>query len=426
MQARRLTGLSTAALVILAGPASAQNSIADFYKGKDMKILVGSGAGGGYDSYARFVARYLGTHIPGNPTLTVQNMPGAGGLRAANFLYNNAPKDGTVIAHLQRTTPSHKILGLPGAQYEPQKFTWLGSLNNEVIVCVARKEAAAKTAQDLFTKETFIGGAGAAADSETVPAILNNILGAKIKIISGYPSTTEIAIAVDRGEIDGYCGSYSSVVTSQKRWFSKDGDKVNFLIQVSNSKHPDLPNVPLAIDFTKTSEDRTLMELNDSRLVMGRPFVAPPDIPAERATTLQNAFWSMVTDATFKADAIKYNRELNPVSGPDVKALVDRITKVDQKLIAKLNDALVYKGAKGVAKIEMLSATGTVTETVKGGRSIAIKTGDDKPFKANISAAQTKVTIKGSAAERDAIATGMTCTIKAPSEGAQAVSVDCK
>ncbi|MFM1815750.1 MAG: hypothetical protein RLZ98_2445, partial [Pseudomonadota bacterium] len=282
MQLYRISSLAAATLMAANTVASGQESVSAFYKGKEIKIIVGSGAGGGYDAYARFAAKFMGQHIPGNPSLSVQNMPGAGGLRATNFLYNIAPKDGTYIAHIQRTMPSHKVLGLPGAQFDPERFTWLGSLNNEVIVCVARKEAPVKTAQDLFSKEYIVGGAGAAADSETVPSILANILGMKIKIISGYPSSTETAFAIDRGEVDGYCGSYSSVTTQQKRWFTKDGNMVNFLVQVSNKKHPELSDVPLAIDFAKSEDDRRLMELNDSRLVMGRPFVAPPNIPADR------------------------------------------------------------------------------------------------------------------------------------------------
>lgn len=418
--------IATAIALAALAPAADAQSVADFYKGKDIKVFVGSGAGGGYDSYARFVARYMGNFIPGHPTLTVQNMPGAGGLRAANYLYNVAPKDGTSIAHLQRTMPSHKILGLPGAQYEPDKFTWLGSLNNEVIVCVARKDAPVKSAQDLFTKEYIVGGAGQAADSETVPTILANVLNMKVKIIGGYPSSTETALAIDRGEVDGYCGSWSSIVTQQSRWFTKDGDFVTPLIQVSNTKHPALPNVPLALDFAKSDEDRALMELNDSRLVMGRPFLGTPNIPADRAEALQKAFWTMVNDEAFKKAADEQKRELNPVSGPDLKALVDRISRADKKVIARLNEALVYRGPRETAKVQAVTATGSVTETANGGRTIIIKGADGKPFKAAISAENTKVTIAGSKGDRGAITTGMSCTITSSGDGQQATSVECK
>ena len=194
--------------MLAASSASAQDSVANFYNENDtVRLLVGSEPGGGYDGYARLLARHLGKFIPGNPTILVQNMPGAGGIVAANYLYNVAPKDGTVMAQVQRLVPFVQIMGEPGPQFETAKFNWLGSLASEVTVCVSwKKSTDIKTFADVQKKELIVGGSGPN-DTETVPAILNNVLGAKFKIISGYPSSTAVTLAVERGEVQGICSS---------------------------------------------------------------------------------------------------------------------------------------------------------------------------------------------------------------------------
>jgi tripartite-type tricarboxylate transporter receptor subunit TctC len=196
--------LTLCGILFAASAASAQNPVADFYKKHDtIRLIVGSEPGGGYDGYARLLARHLGKYIPGNPTIVVQNMPGAGGIVAANYLYNAAPKDGTAIAQVQRLVPFVQIMGEPGPQFETAKFNWLGSLASEVTVCVAWKASTdVKTFADAQKKELIIGGSGPN-DTETVPAILNNVLGAKFKIVSGYPSSTAITLAMERGEVQG-------------------------------------------------------------------------------------------------------------------------------------------------------------------------------------------------------------------------------
>ena len=321
--------------------AAQADAVADFYKGKTLRVIVASSAGGGYDAYSRVLAEHIVRFLPGKPNAVVQNMPGAGGLRAANFLYVRAPKDGTVFGHVQRTAPFHAIMGRPGAAFDPNKFNWLGSLNNEVTICVVRKAAKAKTFEDLKTTVTHMGGSGIASDSETVPTFLNNMLGFKFKVISGYPGSTETALAVERKELDGMCGSYSSLTSAQKRWFQPGKEFVNIMVQASTRKHAKIPEVPLAADLARNAKDKAVMELNDARLEMGRPFVAPPGVPKARVKALRVAFNKMAADPKFSKSILKLGRELNPVTGKDVQALIGRVTKADQSIIAGLKEALV-------------------------------------------------------------------------------------
>jgi tripartite-type tricarboxylate transporter receptor subunit TctC len=333
----------------MATAASAQPSVEEFYKGKQLRLIVSSEPGGGYVNYARLVARHLGEHIPGKPSIIVQNMPGAGGLNAANNIYNVAAKDGTVIGHVQRNVPFVAIQGLPGPRFDPTKFNWLGSLNNEVNVCVAWHTAKVKSVKDALTNELFVGGSGPN-DTEVTPAVLNNILGTKFKIISGYPSSSAVTLAMERGEVEGLCSSYSSIENRNAHWLKEK--KINFLLQNSTKKHPDLPNVPLALEFAKSDEDRQLIELNDARLIMGRPFMVGPDVPADRVKALRAAFTAMVKDPAFLADANKQGMEITPVDGDEVQDLLERVAKTPKAAIERLNDAQIYKGERGRAKAE--------------------------------------------------------------------------
>jgi tripartite-type tricarboxylate transporter receptor subunit TctC len=423
---RLITGAAAFAVSLgLTAPSAIADSVADFYAGKTLRVIVASSAGGGYDAYSRVLADHIVRFLPGNPKSVVQNMPGAGGLRAANYLYVKAPKDGTYFGHVQRTAPFHAIMGRPGAQFDPNKFNWIGSLNNEVTICVVRKGSKAKTFEDLRVHLTHMGGSGIASDSETVPTFLNNMLGFKFKVVSGYPGSTETALAVERKELDGMCGSYSSLTSAQKRWFQPGKEFVNILVQASTRKHAKIPQVPLARDLARNADDRAVMELNDARLEMGRPFVAPPGVPAERVKALRVAFNQMVKDPKFISSIEKLGRELNPVTGEDVQALIARVTKADNKVIARLKDALVYKGKKGKVVFKMVSHTGKVSGTKKGGRRIMIMY-KGKEVTAKVSGSRTKVTLNGNKVKRKAVKPGMTCTFIYPGAGKEAKNIDCK
>jgi len=312
------------AAAVLALPASivCAQSPADFYKGKNLDFYIGYSVGGGYDLYARIIGRHLGKHIPGNPTVVMKNMEGAGSLRLANWMFRVAPKDGGVIGTIGRGTGFDPILGVKGAQFDGTKFTWIGSANNEVSVCVAwNATSGIKTFDDLFTKEMTVGGTSTSADTDAFPRILNGVLGTKMKIVSGYPGGNDVVLAMERGEVKGRCGwSWSSVISTHKAWL--DQKKMTVLTQLALQKHPDLPDVPLIMDLAKTEEQKQILRLIFARQVMGRPYFAPPGIPADRAEALRKAFMETMQDKDFLADAEKAQLEITPVSGEEVQKLV--------------------------------------------------------------------------------------------------------
>jgi len=319
-----------AVLVLAAGRASAQ-SPAEFYKGKTVELYIAYSAGGGYDLYARMVARHLGRHIPGNPQVVPKNMEGAGGLRLANWLYQAAPRDGSVIRATSRNIAFEPLIGNKGAQYDSSQFTWLGSANNEVSVCASWHTSGVATIQDAMNRELVIGSSGTADDTYQYPRLLNNTLGTKFKIVTGYPGNNDVSVALERGEVSGRCGwSWSSAKTTRPQWIEER--TVNILIQLSLSKHPDLPNVPLIMDLAKSDEQRQMFRLIFARQVMGRPFQSTPGVPADRLHALQTAFMDAMKDPEFLAEADKAKFEITPVSGPDISTLVTEILQMPPAL----------------------------------------------------------------------------------------------
>jgi tripartite-type tricarboxylate transporter receptor subunit TctC len=298
-------------------------SVADFYRGKNVELLIGYSGGGGYDVYARLLARHIGRHIPGNPTVVPRNMPGAGSLVLANWLYNVAPKDGTAFGMIGRGTPFDPMLGIDAAKFDPTKYLWLGSMNNEVSVCVSWHTSGITKYEQLLKQELVVGGTGPSADTDQFPRITNSVLGTKFRIISGYPGGNDISLAMERGEVGGRCGwSWSSVVSTRMNWFKEK--KVHVLMQLALEKHEDLPNVPLVVDLAKTDEQRTILRLIFARQALGRPLLGPPSVPAGRAAALQKAFMDTMKDKTFLAEAEKAQLEITPLSGSAVhKIIVD-------------------------------------------------------------------------------------------------------
>jgi tripartite-type tricarboxylate transporter receptor subunit TctC len=334
--------VAAVAAVFITMQAQAQTP-ADFYKGRAVDLYVGYSVGGGYDLYARVLARHIGRHIPGNPTIVVKNMEGAGSLRLANWLYRIAPKDGSVFATIGRGTGFDPLLGVPAAQFDAPRFTWIGSGNHEVSVCVAYQGSSGVTTfADLRTREITVGGTGASSDTDQFPKVLNGVLGTKMKIISGYPGGNDIVLAMERGEVQGRCGwSWSSVKSTAGAMIA--GKKLNVLLQLSLHRHPELPDVPLVVDLAKNDEERQILTLIFARQVMGRPFLAPPGIPADRADTLRAAFTATMTDPAFVAEAEKAQLEVNPVGGEDLQKLVAEIYRTPPQVANKAAQLLAAK-----------------------------------------------------------------------------------
>ena len=332
---RAFARAATAAILMLlpASTASAQ-SPAEFYKSKNVDLYIGYSVGGGYDIYARLLARHMGKHIPGNPTVIPKNMDGAGSLRLANWLYKVGPKDGSALGMIGRGTGFDPLLGHKGAQFDATKYTWIGSANNEVSICVAWHSSGITKFEDLMSKELTVGGTGASADTDQFPRIINGLLGTKMKVVTGYPGGNDVGLAMERGEVNGRCGwSWSSVKTTHPQWLRDK--KINILLQLALAKHPDLPEVPLVVDLATTEEQRLIFKLIFARQVMGRPFLAPPDIPPERAAALRKAFMDTLNDKDFLADAEKTQLEINPVPGEQIQELVKTIYQTPPEVARK-------------------------------------------------------------------------------------------
>jgi len=330
-------GIAVAILALTPISAGHAQSPADFYKGRTIELYIGYSAGGGYDVYARALARHIGRLIPGNPSIVPKNMPGAGSLVLANWLYNVAPKDGTAFGMIGRGTGFDPLLGSTKAQFDAAKFNWIGSMNDEVSVCVAWHTTGITRLEQVVQKELTVGGTGPAADTDQFPKVLNATMGTRFKIVTGYPGGNDIDLAMERGEVMGRCGwSWSSVIATHKHWI--DDNRINVLVQLSLSKHPDLPNVPLVMDFAKNNEEKQIFKLVFARQPMGRPFLAPPGIPAERVSILRKAFLETLQDRDFLAEAGRMKLEINPVAGEAVQAIVQEVYRTPKPVAAAVAD----------------------------------------------------------------------------------------
>jgi tripartite-type tricarboxylate transporter receptor subunit TctC len=334
-RARLIAFIAAPLLLAIYGPGVARAQIApDYYKGKSVDIIVGYETGGGYDVYARLLARHMGRHLPGQPGVVVKNMPGAVSRAAGNYIASVAAKDGMAIATIARGLPQDELLGAPGIRFRSADFLWLGSMNNEVSVGVAWQTSTVKTIQEAMQKEMMVG---AIADSLVFPTVTNAVLGTKFKIITGYRSGGELSLAMERGELEGRMGwSWSSIQSTNPDWI-RDKRIIN-LVQFSTSRHADLPDVPLVTELAKNAEDRALLELVFARQVMGRPFLAPGGMSKDVNDALRNGFDASMKDPQLLADAVKVKLEVNPVSGAEVQELVRRMFSAPASVVARAKE----------------------------------------------------------------------------------------
>jgi tripartite-type tricarboxylate transporter receptor subunit TctC len=324
-------GLAFGALGIAAGAmaqgdmAARADPIADFYSGKSVQLVIGYAPGGGYDVYARALARHMARHIPGNPSIVVQNMPGAGSIKAANYLYNIAPKDGTVFGGFSRGAFLDPLLGRgDGVQYVAARYGWLGSISNEVGVCAFRSDSGIATWQDMQTKSYVIGSTGAGADSDVFPTVLRKMFALPMKVVTGYHSAADVVLAISRREVDGRCGwSWSSMMAWNKDLYQSKA--VTVAIQLASQKLAELPDTPSILEVAHDADQRAALKLILARQMMARPYVAPPGIPPERLKALRAAFDATMTDPDFLADARRQDLEVRPVSGAEADALIHEV-----------------------------------------------------------------------------------------------------
>jgi tripartite-type tricarboxylate transporter receptor subunit TctC len=325
--------LSGLAACVVFGAATAQTSGGAF-AGKTVSMIIGFGPGGGYDLWARIVARHIGKHLPGNPTVAPQNMEGAGSYRAANFMYNVAPKDGTVMAAISRDAVLGPLTGAPGAQFDATKLSWLGTPAIETNVCIAYRTAAVKNVQDLLTKELVVGDTGVGTGTHSYPKALDDILGFKFRIVGGYPSSADVFLAMERGEVQGFCESYDSVKARRPDWIASG--TVAVLFQGGAKPNPELKGTPFIVDLAQKPEDKQAIEFLYAGQGIGRPFVAPPGLAADRLKLLREAFAATMTDPDFIAEAGLRKLTMDPESGENLEALVKKTYATPKPIIERI------------------------------------------------------------------------------------------
>ena len=334
---RLAAGALAAFLALAPGAGRAADPVESFYAGRSLNLVIGYSIGGGYDLYARLLSKYIGDHIPGKPLITPQSMPGAGSLKAINYLYAAAVKDGSVFGTFGRTMPVEPLLGT--APFDARKLTWLGSVTSDVSVCITWHTSPIKTFDDLVAKPSNMGGQGAGSDPDVFASAIKNLFGAKLKLVTGYPGSNEAALAMERGEVDGECGvSWSTLVISHPDWIRNN--EINVLVQVALQKDPDLPDVPLLLDLAKDDETRSVLKVIVASQTFARPFAAPPGLPDDRKAALRTAFEDTMKDPAFLDDAKRLGLQVRPVSWQQIDQLMAEIYMTPKDLLAKAKAAV--------------------------------------------------------------------------------------
>jgi tripartite-type tricarboxylate transporter receptor subunit TctC len=325
---------SLLALCLAGGlPANAQSP--EPFAGKTVAVIIGFGPGGGYDMWGRVIARHIGKHLPGKPSVIAQNMPGAGSYVAASHIYSAAPKDGTVFAIIARDAALGPLSGAPGARFDATKLSWIGTPTKEHNVCIAYHTAPVKSVQDLRETQLILGDTGPGTGTRSYPKVLNDLLGFKFKLVGGFQSSADVFLAMERGEVDGICESLDSVNSRRPDWISSK--KVTVLLQAGAAPHPDLKGVPFVLDLARNNEERQVLEFLYAGQGIGRPFVAPPDFPPERLKMLRDAFNATMKDADFAADAKRGKLEVEPEDGEHLAALIKKIYATPRPIIDRVS-----------------------------------------------------------------------------------------
>jgi tripartite-type tricarboxylate transporter receptor subunit TctC len=338
MMGRRYVAMATAAMLCAGSAAFAQSG--DFYKDKSLKLIVGTDAGGSYDFSGRLVGRHIGRAIPGNPQIVVQNMPGAASMNAANYVYNVAPQDGTVLAAFVQTLPQTQLFGDKNVKFDAAKFQWIGNPSSSVTVVVTWHTAPVKTFEDALTKTVVMGAAGQVGLDFTMPSLLNNVLATKFQVVPGYKGGNEIDLAMERGEVFGRAGqSWDGWKVTRPDWVRDK--KINVLTQIGLERAKDLPHVPLALDLAKTDEQRHIIELFSDSVAIGRPLVVGPGVPAERVAILREAFRKTMSDPQFLDEAAKVGYEVGPIFGDELQALIGRLMATTPEIAKKAQEAII-------------------------------------------------------------------------------------
>ena len=419
------TAAAVCILVAMAAARPAAADVASFYKGKVLTMYVGVSAGGGYDAYARTIARHMVRHIPGNPRMIVKNLTGAGGMRMMNSLYNVFPQDGTNLAILMRNLISEPMFGNKAARFDGSKFQWLGSANQEYSMCTFWHTSPIKTYEDLISKPAIVGGISRGSTTDIHARLVNNLLGGKLRLVTGYPGGADINLATERGEVDGRCAwSWSSINATGADWLRDK--KISLTIQFAMKKHPDLPHIPLIRDLVTDPTDKKALDVHLLPQVYGRPFATGPKVPADRAAALAKAFWATMTDPVFLAEAKKRRLQIDPAPGEVVAKLVNALYAMPPEIIERARTAGTSSERTQVSKavVPVVTHMGKISGIKSAGRRVSW-TGDGKKGKLRVSGRRTAILIAGKKAKRKGLQVGMQCAFTV--KGAQtALKIDCK
>ena len=334
--------IASALVIVFSATTAMAQTASEFYKGKTLTIITSTGAGGPYDMVARLVGKYMTRHLPGQPSVVVQNMPGAGHVLATNYLYNQAPKDGTVVAVVANSIPLHQLIDGKGVRYDARKFNWIGSTGIANLVTVAWHASGVRTIDDVMQKELVTGATGTGSGTYLYPTVMNMVLGTRFKLVMGYKSTAELDIAMERGEVNARSGgSIVGMMQEHPDWFTSK--KVAVLAQVGDRREASLPDTPLMAELARTDEQRLLLKLVSSPVALGRPFMTAPGVPGDRVELLRKAFKASMSDPDFLAEAATMQLDLNPLPGERVAEIVEESLATPLELVEKVRAALAQQ-----------------------------------------------------------------------------------
>jgi len=329
----QLAGGTIFSLLLLTTPVAAQPG-GDTFAAKSVAMIIGFGPGGGYDLWGRTVGRHIGRHLPGAPTVTPQNMPGAGSYAAASYIFNIAPKDGSVLGIIARDAALGPLSGATGARFDPTRLSWIGTPTKETNVCVAYHTSQVKSVLDLYDKQLIVGDTGPGTGTRSYPKALNELLGMKFKLVGGFPASSDVFLAMERGEVEGICESLDSIKIRRPDWIPTR--KISILFQGGAEPNPELDGVPFVLDLALTGEQRQALEFLYAGQGIGRPFVAPPDLPPDRLKMLRDAFKATMTDPAFVAEAQKSKLDLEPEDGEHLAVLIAKIYATPKPIVDKI------------------------------------------------------------------------------------------
>lgn len=427
---RQMAFAGGAAVALALGAAAGTPAQAnDFYKGKTVKVIIGYSPGGGYDLYARAIARHLDKHLPGRPNVIAQNMTGAGSVRAANYLYNIAPKDGTEFGTFSRGMP---LLALTGkdknVRFDPSKFTWIGTTSSyadDAYLFTVRKDKGVKSVRDLMgpnAKQVTFGSTNFGSTGFDIPLVLKDTLGLNIKLVHGYPGGSAINLAIERGEMDGRTQGLSSLRSMGGDWRNERVALLQFAR--GDDRHADLKDVPTARELATREEDRALIDMLETAFFMARPYAAPPGVPAEQTKILREGFMAAQKDPGYVEDMNKLRMDISPKSGEEVAKIVERIMSMPKQLVARYEEIIENPKAEP-RKVNWQIVEGTISKVAKKGRIELTVAGNDKPIKTRMRNRYTEVKVDGKKAKSKAVKVGMACKVWYEGPKSTAGRVEC-